>query len=124
MNNERIMPCGHDISNIDRGVESETTFCRMCDLEARCRDAEKREKELKAERDEYKRRAELWERLHDERVNALRIVESKVAKTQKILGDYDGYENYKSLCDIGNILTTEIANAGKIRIEELVEEDE
>ena len=81
---ERITPCGHDISNIDRGVESGTQFCRLCDLESRCRDAEKREKELLAERDEYKRRAELWKRLHDERVDALSRVRIRLLRADGI----------------------------------------
>lgn len=41
--------CGHHVSNLDRTVESGTALCRLCDLESRCRDAEKQERELAAE---------------------------------------------------------------------------
>lgn len=41
-----ILPCGHDVSNRDVTLESGTVFCRLCDLQGRCRDAEGREKEL------------------------------------------------------------------------------
>lgn len=47
--NEMNAECGHDLSNIDVTVETNTRFCRMCDLDDRRQDAEVREKELYAE---------------------------------------------------------------------------
>lgn len=41
-----LLPCRHHASNIDVALESNTTFCRLCDLQSRCRDAETNEKEL------------------------------------------------------------------------------
>lgn len=43
---QEILACGHDVSNRDTALESRTVFCRLCDLQGRCRDAEGREKEL------------------------------------------------------------------------------
>lgn len=46
-----IMDCGHHASNRDQRLESQAYFCRLCELQERCRDAEKNESELVKERD-------------------------------------------------------------------------
>lgn len=43
------LPCGHHESNLVKTAETGTEFCRQCDIESRCRDAETREMELSAE---------------------------------------------------------------------------
>ena len=42
---------------------------------------------LTAERDEYKRRAELWERLHDDRTAALRNIRVLFERSYREIGD-------------------------------------
>lgn len=67
--------------------------------------------DLRQERDEYKHRAEMWERLHDHRTTCLRSVEEKLDAIQNIKGDYDGYKTSSAIGVVIEELTTEIANA-------------
>lgn len=55
-----IMDCGHHTSNKDLRLESQTYFCRLCELQERCRDAETHEIELTLERGKLRDGLRSW----------------------------------------------------------------
>lgn len=101
------LAANHQAMNRDESIYSRAGAA----IEALCNDRKSKNERLVAERDEFERRAKLWERLHDERTKALRSVEEKLDALLKVKGDYDGYKVACAGQKILEELTTEIASS-------------
>ncbi len=90
---QEILPCGHDVSNRDRTVESGTELCRLCDLQSRCRDAESQEKEF---RERYEGACKLVAEMHAAAVGEVRG--PRVGPVEDVAEIREGLRDANDLC--------------------------